>query len=265
MLAYGDKTAPGDAPDAAKPLPRSHGDEEDSREEAGGGGGGGGGGGFASDASSDASDCSEELAASPALLDSPAHPLAHLLLGEGPEDERPGSALISTPPSSPETPKEEGAGGGGAWGGAQTPSGKVRTGGGARGAPANPEAGASPDGRRRVHRCHFNGCRKYSSRDGRAEKYPVSWTICSSWKMLHIGITSITTRTRPRYPVRCTRGSRETGARYFWSLYNEELLSRTAEEEREEENGGGPVRSSGSSPADRAAPRTVSVNTHQQQ
>ncbi|KAJ3595061.1 hypothetical protein NHX12_004366 [Muraenolepis orangiensis] len=87
---------------------------------------GGGGGSFASDASvSDMSDCCSE---------------------ESP------------------TAKEEAAAaaGGGAWGGgAQTPGGKIRTGGGARGgAVANGEAGASPDGRRRIHRCNFNGCRK---------------------------------------------------------------------------------------------------------
>lgn len=34
-------------------------------------------------------------------------------------------------------------------------------------------------------------CCQYSSRDGKAEKYPVSCTIWSSWKMLHIGMTSI--------------------------------------------------------------------------
>lgn len=34
-------------------------------------------------------------------------------------------------------------------------------------------------------------CCQYSSRDGNAEKNPVSCTIWSSWKMLHIGITSI--------------------------------------------------------------------------
>lgn len=34
-------------------------------------------------------------------------------------------------------------------------------------------------------------CCQYSSRDGKAEKYPVSCTIWSSWKMLHMGMTSI--------------------------------------------------------------------------
>lgn len=34
-------------------------------------------------------------------------------------------------------------------------------------------------------------CCQYSSRDGNAEKYPVSCTIWSSWKMLHMGMTSI--------------------------------------------------------------------------
>lgn len=34
-------------------------------------------------------------------------------------------------------------------------------------------------------------CCQYSSRDGNAEKYPVSCTIWSSWKILHMGMTSI--------------------------------------------------------------------------
>lgn len=37
-------------------------------------------------------------------------------------------------------------------------------------------------------------CCQYSSRDGKAEKYPVSCTIWSSWKMLHMGMTSISLR-----------------------------------------------------------------------
>lgn len=39
--------------------------------------------------------------------------------------------------------------------------------------------------------CCLLTCCQYSSSDGKAEKYPVSCTIWSSWKMLHIGMTSI--------------------------------------------------------------------------
>jgi len=34
-------------------------------------------------------------------------------------------------------------------------------------------------------------CCQYSSKDGSADRYPVSRTLCSSWKILHMGITSI--------------------------------------------------------------------------
>lgn len=46
-------------------------------------------------------------------------------------------------------------------------------------------------------------CCQYSSRDGRAEKYPVSCTIWSSWKMLHIGMTSMSP---PRFRVHANSG-----------------------------------------------------------
>lgn len=114
-------------------------------------------GSFHSDASSEASDSSEELSPT---LDFSSNPL-HDLLGEA---EDLGSAVISTPPSSPEAGKEV-SGVAQVWSGLQTvlhSPGKIRTGGIGRtlerSGLANGEA--SPDGRRRVHRCHFNGCRK---------------------------------------------------------------------------------------------------------
>ena len=111
---------------------------------------------FHSDASSEASDCSEELSPT---LDFSSNPLSDIL-GEG---EDLSSTVISTPPSSPEAGKESSMAQ--VWSGIQTvlhSPGKIRTGGIGRtlekGSLANGEA--SPDGRRRVHRCHFNGCRK---------------------------------------------------------------------------------------------------------
>ena len=110
-------------------------------------------GGFNSDASSEASDSSEEL--SPALEFS-SSPLTDIL---GDVGEELGSAVISTPPSSPELSKEGTVAQ--VWSGIQTvlhSPGKIRTGGIERSGLTSGEA--SPDGRRRVHRCHFNGCRK---------------------------------------------------------------------------------------------------------
>lgn len=56
-------------------------------------------------------------------------------------------------------------------------------------------------------------CCQYSSREGSAEKYPVSCTIWSSWKMLHMGSTSMSGRTvQPhRAGVGGVRAGRERG------------------------------------------------------
>lgn len=110
-------------------------------------------GGFNSDASSEASDSSEELSPT---LDFPAGSLNDIL-GDAGEDL--GSAISSTPPSSPELGKEGSAAQ--VWSGIQTvlhSPGKIRTGGMERSGLTSGEG--SPDGRRRVHRCEFNGCRK---------------------------------------------------------------------------------------------------------
>ncbi|KAJ8272467.1 hypothetical protein GJAV_G00089410 [Gymnothorax javanicus] len=113
------------------------------------------GGGFASDASSEVSDSSEEL--SPTLAFS-SNPLGDIIGESG----RFSPTAPSTPPSSPEM--------GGVlpvWGSLPVtlPSPvKVRNGGVAGGVGRSLEkvgqCPESPDGRRRVHRCHFNGCRK---------------------------------------------------------------------------------------------------------
>lgn len=109
-----------------------------------------------SDASSEASDSSEEL--------SPTHiftsnPLGSVLTESA---HHLSSSIISTPPSSPETPQEPGVPQ--VWGSTQTDlhvPAKIRQNGlGKATDKASAGGDASPDGRRRVHRCHFNGCRK---------------------------------------------------------------------------------------------------------
>uniref|UniRef100_A0A8C9JPZ9 KLF transcription factor 6 n=1 Tax=Panthera tigris altaica TaxID=74533 RepID=A0A8C9JPZ9_PANTA len=104
-----------------------------------------------SDVSSESSDSSEEL--SPTTKFS-SDPIGEVLVGSGTLS----SSVTSTPPSSPELSREASH----LWGGGRGephPPGKVRS--GTAGKPGDKGSGdASPDGRRRVHRCHFNGCRK---------------------------------------------------------------------------------------------------------
>ncbi|KAI3374636.1 hypothetical protein L3Q82_021210, partial [Scortum barcoo] len=144
MLACGDKS---NEPDPKIPHIKEEEDNQDSQHLDAGG--------FNSDASSEASDSSEELSPT---LDFSSSSLTDIL-GDGGEDL--GSTIISTPPSSPELGKEGSVAQ--VWNGIHTvlhSPGKVRTDRACLDRSGLTSGEASPDGRRRVHRCNFNGCRK---------------------------------------------------------------------------------------------------------
>ncbi|XP_012689801.1 Krueppel-like factor 6a [Clupea harengus] len=141
-----------------------------------------------SDASSEASDSSEELSPTHSFA---SNPLGSAMAGSG----HLSSSVISTPPSSPEAAHEL-CSNAAPWGVAQT---ELHLPAKARGTTAkNSEKmsspsteDASPDGRRRVHRCHFNGCRKVYTKSSHlkahqrthtGEKpYRCSWEGCE-WR-----------------------------------------------------------------------------------
>lgn len=109
-----------------------------------------------SDASSEASDSSEELSPTHSFTSNP----LGVLVGSGPFS----PSIISTPPSSPEA-NTEASGVTNGWVATHSELHlpvKIRSGGVGK----SPDktglisGDASPDGRRRVHRCQFNGCRK---------------------------------------------------------------------------------------------------------
>nr|XP_057916616.1 Krueppel-like factor 6a [Doryrhamphus excisus] len=141
-----------------------------------------------SDASSEASDSSEELSPTHSFT---SNPLGSALGGSGPFS----PSVISTPPSSPEANSEPGGVVGG-WvgthGDLHLPA-KTKCGGVAK---SSEKTGmtcgdVSPDGRRRIHRCQFNGCRKVYTKSSHlkahqrthtGEKpYRCSWEGCE-WR-----------------------------------------------------------------------------------
>ncbi|ETE61607.1 hypothetical protein E2320_001596 [Naja naja] len=141
-----------------------------------------------SDISSESSDSSEELSPTTKFTSDIINDVLNLASAGNLN-----SSVTSTPPSSPELGKEPSSQ---PWNCAPSElhsPGKIRTGTGGKTVEKGTlvSGDASPDGRRRVHRCHFNGCRKVYTKSSHlkahqrthtGEKpYRCSWEGCE-WR-----------------------------------------------------------------------------------
>ncbi|KAM5158088.1 Krueppel-like factor 6 isoform 2-T2 [Mantella aurantiaca] len=139
-----------------------------------------------SDFSSELSDSSEELSPTTKFT---SDPIGNMMIKTEPFS----SSVTSTPPSSPEQGKESPTHLWNAITGELHSPGKVRSGCFGKtleqGSPTSGET--SPDGRKRVHKCHFNGCKKVYTKSSHlkahqrthtGEKpYRCSWEGCT-WR-----------------------------------------------------------------------------------